>query len=207
MPDNSPAEQLSHGKGHKGPPAKSLGEIVQAAARTGVAGASAMAIQVFSLMWMRTTMNYQFKNGGSFLPTLRTLYADGGVVRFYRGIVPALVIGPISRFGDTAANMLATTLFATTPSIRNLPIFVQTSLGSIMAGFWRLSTLPIDAWKTSKQVYGGSGLEKMLAKFRVHGISAFYQGGVASALATMVGHYPWFVTNNYFEHYMTRYSY
>jgi hypothetical protein len=70
-----------------------------------------MAIQVGSLMWMRTSMNYQFKNGGSFVPTLKTLYAEGGVVRFYRGIVPALIIGPISRFGDTAANMLATTVF------------------------------------------------------------------------------------------------
>lgn len=70
-----------------------------------------MAIQVSSLMWMRTTMNYQFKNGGSFVPTVRALYAEGGIVRFYRGIVPALIIGPISRFGDTAANMLATTLF------------------------------------------------------------------------------------------------
>jgi len=114
-----------------------------------------MALQVFSLMWMRTTMNYQFKNGGGFLHTLRTLYAEGGVVRFYRGIVPALVIGPISRFGDTGANMLATTVFASTPSLSNLPIFIQTSLGSVMAGLWRLSTLPVDAWKTSKQVYGG----------------------------------------------------
>jgi hypothetical protein len=55
-------------------------------------------------------MNYQFKNGGAFLPTLKKLYAEGGIVRFYRGVVPALVIGPISRFGDTAANMLATTI-------------------------------------------------------------------------------------------------
>jgi hypothetical protein len=38
--------------------------------------------------------------------------------------------------------------------LQNLPIFVQTSLGSILAGIWRLTTLPIDAWKTSKQVYG-----------------------------------------------------
>ena len=69
-----------------------------------------MAIQVSSLMWMRTTMNYQFKNGGGFLPTIRKLWAEGGVVRFYRGMVPALVIGPISRFGDTAMNMFATSL-------------------------------------------------------------------------------------------------
>lgn len=66
-----------------------------------------------------------------------------------------------------------------------------------MAGFWRLSTLPVDAWKTTKQVYGSEGLKMLLVKFKTNGISAFYQGGVASALATMAGHYPWFVTNNY----------
>jgi len=37
------------------------------AIKSGTAGASAMAVQVTSLMWMRTTMNYQFKNGGNFL--------------------------------------------------------------------------------------------------------------------------------------------
>lgn len=47
----------------------------------------------------------------------------------------------------------------------------------------------------------------LLSKFKVNGISAFYQGGVASALATVAGHYPWFVTNNYLEHYLPKYSY
>lgn len=118
-------------------------------------------------------------------------------MRFYRGIVPALVIGPIARFGDTAANMLATSYFKNSSTLQHLPIFVQTSLGSVMAGLWRFSTLPVDAWKTAKQVYGSGGLDVIFNKFKINGISAFYQGGVASALATMVGHYPWYVTNNY----------
>lgn len=186
---------------------KTMTEIAVKAAKSGLAGATAMAIQVSSLMWMRTTMNYQFKNGGGFIQTLKLLYKEGGIIRFYRGIVPALVIGPMSRFGDTAANMYATTLFSNIPSLKNLPIFIQTSLGSVMAGAWRISTLPVDAWKTSKQVYGTEGLHILLGKFKKHGISAFYQGGVASALATIVGHYPWFLTNNYLEHYLPRYSY
>ena len=33
------------------------------------------------------------------------LYKDGGVRRFYRGVGPALLQGPLSRFGDTAANV------------------------------------------------------------------------------------------------------
>ena len=85
--------------------------ILAKAIKSGLAGASAMAIQVVSLMWMRTTMNYQFKNGGGFIPTLKKLYAEGGIPRFYRGVVPALIIGPMSRFGDTASNLFALTLF------------------------------------------------------------------------------------------------
>jgi len=83
------------------------------------------------------------------------------VARFYRGVVPALLIGPIARFGDTAANMLSRNLFKA-KHMDNLPIFIQTSLGSVLAGLWRLSTLPIDAWKTSKQVHGEKGLSMLL---------------------------------------------
>ena len=50
-----------------------------------ISGASAMTIQVCSLMWLRTTMNYQYANGGSFIPTLKHLYQQGGLLRFYRG--------------------------------------------------------------------------------------------------------------------------
>ena len=49
-------------------------------------------------------MNYQYRNGTSFPVALKTLYADGGIPRFYRGVLPALIQGPMSRFGDTAAN-------------------------------------------------------------------------------------------------------
>ena len=178
--------------------------ILTKALKSGTAGATAMMVQVLSLMWMRTTMNYQFKNGGQFLPTLRHLYTEGGVARFYRGVVPALIIGPISRFGDTATNMFATNAFKDSSSI---PIFIQTSLGSFLAGCWRLSTLPIDAWKTSKQVYGNEGLKMLFQKYQKNGLITFYQGGLASASATMAGHYPWFLTNNYLDYYIPKYSF
>ena len=72
--------------------------------RGGTAGATAMVLQVGSLMWLRTTMNYQYRHGVSTSVALRTLYSQGGIPRFYKGIVPALFQGPLSRFGDTAAN-------------------------------------------------------------------------------------------------------
>ena len=36
------------------------------AIRAGLNGYKAMTVQVFSLMWLRTVMNYQYKNGGTF---------------------------------------------------------------------------------------------------------------------------------------------
>lgn len=50
-----------------------------------------MGIQVLSLMWLRTTVNYQYRHGSSMTTAFKTLYKDGGVVRFYRGLAPALI--------------------------------------------------------------------------------------------------------------------
>ena len=75
----------------------------------GAAGASAMFIQVSSLMWLRTTMNYQYRHGTTTTIALKHLYNEGGrgiwgIRRFYRGYAPAIAQGPLARFGDTAAN-------------------------------------------------------------------------------------------------------
>ena len=56
-----------------------------------LAGMAAMGIQVLSLMWLRTTVNYQYRHGSSMTTAFKTLYKDGGVVRFYRGLLPALI--------------------------------------------------------------------------------------------------------------------
>ena len=70
----------------------------QKALKSGVSGASAMSIQVCSLMWLRTTVNYQYRTGNSLKYSFNNLYKDGGIRRFYRGIGPALFQGPLSRF-------------------------------------------------------------------------------------------------------------
>ncbi|KAK9786993.1 hypothetical protein WJX73_004001 [Symbiochloris irregularis] len=51
----------------------------------GLPGAAAMGIQVGSLMWLRTTVNYQYRYGTTTTDALKKLYAEGGIVRFYRG--------------------------------------------------------------------------------------------------------------------------
>lgn len=105
----------------------------------GIPGAVAMGAQVLTLMPLRSTMNYQYRYGNSTTATaIRTLYADGGVRRFYRGIGPALFQGPLSRFGDTAANSGMLTLLDSFDNTKNLPVGVKTAAASGAAASWRI---------------------------------------------------------------------
>ena len=133
---------------------ENMAKASSSAFRGGAAGAAAMAANVACLMWMRTTIYYQYRNGTSFPHALRTLYAQGGVTRFYKGVVPALVQGPLSRFGDTAANTGVLTLMNSMESTRNLSSFVKTAAASFAAACFRIVIMPIDTIKTSMQVNG-----------------------------------------------------
>jgi len=166
----------------------------------GIAGSSAMVIQVCTLMWLRTTMNYQYRYGTTTTQAMKTLYAEGGIRRFYRGIGPALLQGPIARFGDTAANTGALAFFNQHPVGKDLPVFVKTLGASAMAASFRIFLMPIDACKTILQVEGKDGLRILWKKFTTTKNPAiFWHGSLASVSATFVGHYPWFATFNYLE--------
>jgi len=175
--------------------APSLGEILDKASKTalrgGIAGMAAQGINVLALMWMRTIMNYQYRYGGTFTDTVKKLWAEGGVPRFYRGLAPGLIQAPMARFGDTAANdgMLAALEHTEYPTV------VKTMAASGCAASFRVFLMPIDAWKTTKQVEGADGLKKLIEKTKKHP-TALWQGAVGAMTATWVGHYPWFYTNN-----------
>eukprot|EP00386_Alphamonas_edax_P000135 GDKI01000364.1.p1 GENE.GDKI01000364.1~~GDKI01000364.1.p1 ORF type:complete len:297 (-),score=108.76 GDKI01000364.1:658-1548(-) len=165
--------------------------------RGGIAGASAQVINVLSLMWMRTTMNYQYRYGGGTRAAIKHLWNEGGVVRFYRGLIPALMQAPLSRFGDTAANVGVLAALDSIESTQNLPVGIKTAVASSGAAAFRLFLMPIDAWKTIKQVEGGNGLKDLAAKVRTHGVTKIWHGSLAAMGGTWVGHYPWFFTHNY----------
>ena len=56
-----------------------LAESWKKATNGGLAGASAMAVQVGSLMWLRTTMNYRYRYGLTTMETLKKLYSQDGI--------------------------------------------------------------------------------------------------------------------------------
>ncbi|CAK9301634.1 unnamed protein product [Gordionus sp. m RMFG-2023] len=180
----------------------------------GLTGSMAMACQVTSLMWMRTVMNYQYRfvDAGNFFTAARKLIKEGGIIRLYRGYPQAMLQAPASRFGDAAANEVVMALTEKRSShtkhgsiisdtddhwLSDLPIAVKTGMASVMAAVWRIGLMPIDAWKTVKQVEGLKGSSILLQKVKTHGPKVLYHGVGATFAATLAGHYPWFVTYNY----------
>jgi len=135
------------------------------------------------------------KTGLSSKKSFEKIYSEGGIPRFYSGLWAALLQGPLSRFGDTAANEGMKDLLKDS----NLPVFAQTMAASAAAAAWRIVIMPIDTIKTSLQVHGSEGIPVLKKRITEEGPTTLFTGAPAAMLATFMGHYPWFFTNNLLE--------
>ncbi|WRT63345.1 uncharacterized protein IL334_000250 [Kwoniella shivajii] len=171
-----------------------LVRALKSAGGGGLAGAAAMVVQVLTLMPMRTIMNYQYRYGGGIKHATKTLYNDGGFKRYYAGLAAALFQGPLSRFGDTAANAGILALL----EAFTWPVLVKTIAASLASACFRMTLTPIDTLKTTQQTQGGgAGIKLIKERIKERGIASLWYGALATAAATFVGHYPWFGTYNW----------
>lgn len=162
----------------------------------------AAVVQVLSLMWLRTTMNYQYKYGTGTREALGALWAEGRLPRLYRGLPFALVQGPLSRFGDVAANAGVIAVLDSLATTQNYPLAVKTAAASGAASLWRIFLMPVDTAKTTLQVEGANGLDQLKVRVRENGFFTLYEGALAVCTASFVGNYPWFITYNALSSYL-----
>ena len=175
---------------------------LDAAIKGGASGSIAMVLQVILLMWLRTTVNYQYKYGVDASTAFSRLYREGGVLRFYRGAALALLTGPIARFGDTASNEGVRELLGSNSkpnSNPKFPVWAMTLTASVVAALWRVAITPLDTFKTTLQVGSNNGSALLFEKIRKHGVLVLWDGALGNSLATLVGHYPWFIVHNFLE--------
>ncbi|PIL27099.1 hypothetical protein GSI_10239 [Ganoderma sinense ZZ0214-1] len=176
-----------------------LGKTLKSAFRSGLSGAAAGILQVPLLMPLRTITNYQYRYGTTLPQAAHTLYADGGWTRFYQGLVPALVQGPLSRFGDTAANVGVLALLRCNRYLKDLPALAKTVFASLAAAGFRMVLTPVDTVKTTMQTDGNAGMEILRSRIKRYGIGSLWYGALGTAAAAFAGHYPWFGTYNYLD--------
>ena len=139
---------------------------------------------------------YQYRHGTTFPHALSTLYKEGGIPRFYRGLFPSLLYAPLLRFTDTAANTGMLTLLNSWESTHNLSAAVKTLGASTVASLFRILLMPIDTVKINMQVNGN--FQSVLTKIHQHGaVPVLYRGSLSAAASTFVGHFPWYFTYIY----------
>jgi len=173
---------------------------LNAAIKGGASGSIAMILQVFLLMWLRTTVNYQYKYGVDSSTAFSRLYREGGILRFYRGASVALLTGPIARFGDTASNEgIRELLGGSQGSKPKLPVWAMTLTASIIAALWRVTITPLDTIKTTLQVGSEHGWKTLMAKIHNNSFLVLWDGALGNCLATLAGHYPWFLVHNFLD--------
>jgi len=173
-----------------------LAVALKKAWNVGSAGFIAGTMQVLAFMWLRTTMNYQVKNGGSFLEVLNKLWAEGGLARLYRGLLPwAIFQAPLSRFGDVASNELVVSVMA--GLFPQVPVSVTTFGASMAGALWRVFITPIDTCKTILQTDGDKGWKILMDKMNKGGPIVLWQGWEGNYVANVIGNYPWFFVMNF----------
>ena len=175
--------------------------ILRHALDEGVGGGLAGLVQVLTMMWLRTTVNYQYRYGVSLQVALLELYKQGGIPRFYKGLPFAMVQGPLCKFGAVASNEGAKKLVHDIKFLGRHPsrILIASLIGSIFNVLWRLVIMPLDTVKTILQVDGLSGFDAI--KRRViedRDMKILFRGSKATILATFIGH-SWFLAHNWLE--------
>lgn len=196
----SPQSPLPSGSGGDVPHSMLvIRRAMERALQSGIAGAGAMTVDVFLLMWLRTTMNYQYRHGTTMKETFAELWRQGGVRRFYRGFGFALFEGPLSRFTSTATNMAAFEIMDSFDATRGTSIAVKTLCASTASGILRLAYFPVDTCKCILQVEGQDGLKILAQKIRHSGSAVLWHGGLSAATNTGTRHFLWFVTHNYLD--------
>ncbi|RDI81032.1 hypothetical protein Vi05172_g8979 [Venturia inaequalis] len=158
---------------------------------------AALIIGVFIQGWINAGGDVDYRFGTTFTAATKTLYRDGGVRRYYQGIGAALVQGPVSRFGDTAANAGILAFLQSNSYLSGLPSPIKTIFASLCAAAFRMILTPVDTLKTTLQVQGARGTSLLRQRIKVNGLGSLWWGAFATAAATFVGHYPWFATYNY----------
>lgn len=177
-----------------------MNKSLEHASLSGMAGGSVMFVQVLLLMPIDTITQHQYRFGLAARDVVSQL-RQTGLHRLYSGLLPALVQGPLSRFGDTAANAgLVHYLDTHAPET---PLVAKTLLGSVVAASWRVVLMPIDMTKVIMQLRGrAEGLAELHSRVRVGGASVLWTGSVAAFTTSVIGHLPWYLTFNYLNRHL-----
>ena len=134
-------------------------EVIREGFSSGIAG----SVQVLTLMWLRTVNSYQSTYNAGMIDTIKLLYNEGGIARFYQGLNYAILQNPLSRMGSVVSNNVAEKITSYNEEFRlsaiteydgivssisdGVAAMSPAAIGSILSGIWRAILMPLDTIK------------------------------------------------------------
>lgn len=176
-------------------PASPIGRAIDLGLKSGVSGSIAMSAQITTFMWLHTIMRYQYRHGTSATDTIKTLAREGGITRFYRGYMVAMINAPLIRFGSTGANEATLTYLGLFKG-GDIPLWFKTICASSCAAIWKVVWTPLDMVQTTLQVGGSGGTTAVGVKIKDQGFRVLWHGSSAIYVGAIVGHFSWFSVYN-----------
>ena len=156
-------------------------------------GITSSIIQVSSLLWLRTATIYQHKYGGGMINTISFLYKNGGIIRFYRGYFPCLLVASTCKSSELFGYYSVKKL--------NLSINNQSLYITSISNLGRILIVPLDTLDTFYQLYGSKGYSMLNAKIKNNGLGSLYNGSLIWLFNHSLSTYIWFNTFKRLEKY------
>ena len=156
-------------------------------------GITSSIIQVSSLLWLRTATIYQHKYGGSMINTINNLYKDGGILRFYGGYLPCLLVASTCKSSELYGYYSVKNLNL---SLNNQSLYITT-----ISNIGRLMVIPFDTLDTFYQLYGSKGYSLLKTKIKNNGLGILYNGSPIWLFNHSLSTFIWFNTFKRLDNY------
>ena len=163
---------------------------VNKALKSGKSAVIAMGAQITTLMWLRTLTNHQYRFGTKLQDSMKILYKEGGVLRFYKGYIPSLIMGSLCRFGDVSIYKYIENKNKNKEFSRSQELILTSGLSML----WRINLMPLDTLDVMLQVNGKKGYSILKDKIKTNGVRVLYHGTTAWSVTNFIGNYGWFLT-------------
>jgi len=163
---------------------------VNKAVKSGQTAVIAMGAQITTLMWLRTLTNHQYRFGTKMTESMKILYKEGGIFRFYKGYIPSLIMGSLCRFGDVSIYKYIESKNINKEYSRSQELLLTSGLSML----WRINLMPLDTFDIMLQVNGKNGYNILKEKISKNGFSVLYHGTCAWSITNFIGNYGWFLT-------------
>lgn len=175
-----------------------LRAVVHRAAHVGQEGAL-ISIGFAGMVYpMATVASTQMIQGGSAKSAAQQLSAQGGIGRYYKGIVPSALGMMVARFCDAAGDMAASEFIEQKyPQLKN-PVTCAI-FGALVAGALYYPLMPLETLAITARSSGAAGVKKLGNIVAQKGIAPLYNGANESVTAAFVDHLVWYGTRHFLD--------